>query len=247
MKRQFIFGLLFLILYLCYPQNVLALDYNNYCTDAAINKVKTDNRGSYSYDINSITVDNNNLVISGWGLINNENGTAKIDNIAPKFTLKLEAFYASMESDAKGNPVKDENGNYKYIKEFRVATDNYINVNENYYNSQYRTYYYEGPDSTPRDYTEFFYTQTSCSRPYRFYSGSCRSSSAKTGCFDYVEGYTYGNSKRGGALCSAAGESRNYMYINLNFTFKIPLSDIKNLINKYSDPKDRQEGKSYIS
>jgi hypothetical protein len=207
MKKQFLLGLLFLFLYFCYPQNTSALEYSNYCTDDVINKVKTDNRGSYSYDINSVTVDSNNLVISGWALINNENGTAKIDNIAPKFTLKLEAFYATMQLDVNGNPIKDVNGNYKYIKEFRVATDNYSNINEKYYTREYKTFYYANADSTPRDYTEFFYTQTSCSRPYRFYSGSCRSSSAKTGCFDYIEGDTYGNSKRGGALCSATGES----------------------------------------
>jgi hypothetical protein len=238
MKKQFLLAILFLVVFTFYPKIISAYEYSSYCTDATINKIKTDNRGSYSYDINSITVDGSNLVISGWGLINSEDGMKKIDNIAPKFSLKLEAFYATMEVDKNGNPIKDANGNSKYIKEFRVATDSYSNVNEKYYySSQYKTYYFQGADTTPRDYTEFFYTQTSCSRPYRFYSGSCRSSSAKTGCFDYVEGDTYGNSKRGGALCQQSPESRNYLYINLNFTFKIPLKDIKNLINKYSDPK----------
>jgi hypothetical protein len=237
MKKQFLLMILSLAVFSCFPKNTSAYEYNSYCTDAAINKIETDNRGSYSYDINSISVSGSNLVISGWGLLNSEDGTTKIDNIAPKFSLKLEAFYATMETDSKQNPIKDANGNIKYIKEFRVATDSYSNVNEKYYySSQYQTYYFQSADSTPRDYTEFFYTQTSCSRPYRFYSGSCRSSTSKTGCFPYVEGDTYGNNKRGGALCQQASESRNYLYINLNFTFKIPLADIKNLINKYSDP-----------
>src|SRR5690554_2032187 len=87
--------------------------------------------GSYRYDINKVTVSSKNLLIHGWGVINDNSGKA-IHNINPKYTLKL------IGADSRNSKIATKEGYGNSGAQFRPD--------------------YSGATDYPRDYSKAFYT-----------------------------------------------------------------------------------------
>lgn len=157
-------------------------------------------RGKYSYDINRVYITKQKIIINGWGLLNSADGNSEVHNIAPSFTLEL--------IPTNEEKVIIKNISQKYVFQNTVKRWDYSDKNACYGGVKDFTYalWYKGASGVGF-----------CSYgPQTYYS--------QMNCQDRATS-DFG-------LCAKNEEDRNkmnFLYIDLDFQYEIPIADIEAL------------------